>query len=202
MPKFRILASVVFFAATSLSLASARAECGDLKQFIKDETSGPDKFVDTFSFRRNHRADSVLMLVKESVQKGQLPKRWLFLNRGPTDTDYCVLSRGEEFGQYDDVHENASAAQFGSPGSGLPRCATSNADTPASEKVRAWANRELGHSIILYTVAEKTSGFQFVISDDQDWIIIEDHKDSPQTSCFFDRGTDVFMRFNITVVQP
>ena len=40
-----------------------------------------------------------------------------------------------------------------------------------------------------------------MISDDQDWIIIEDRKDNPQTSCFFDRGADVFMRFNITVVQ-
>jgi hypothetical protein len=202
VPKFRILASIVFFAAIGFSFGSAHAECGDLKQFIKDETAGPDKYVDTFSFRRNHRADSVLMLVKESVQKGQLPKRWLFLNRGPSDADYCVLSRGEKFGQHDDIHENAFAAQFGPPGSGFQRCATSDADTAASEKVRAWANRDLGHSIILYTVAEKTSGFQFVISDDQDWIIIEDRKDDPQVSCFFDRGTDVFMRFNITVVQP
>ena len=202
MPKFRIPASIVCFTLFGLSLGSAHAQCGDLKQFIKDETAGPDKYIDTFSFRRNHRADSVLMLVKESVQKGRLPKRWLFLHRGPTDTDYCVTSRGEEFGQYEDVHENAFAAQFGAPGSGLPRCATSDADTSASLAVRAWANRELGHSIILYTAAETTSGFQFMISDDQDWIIIEDRKDDPQTSCFFDRGTDVFMRFNITVVQP
>jgi hypothetical protein len=202
MPKFRILASMVFCAATGLSVAAAHAQCGDLKQFIKDETAGSDKYVDTFSFRRNHRADSVLMLVKDSVQKGQLPKRWLFLHRTEKDTDYCVMSRGEEFGQHEDVHENAFAAQFGLPGSGFKQCATSDADTPASLKVRAWANRDLGHSIILYTVADKTSGFQFVISDDQDWIIIEDRKDDPQTSCFFDRGTDVFMRFNITVVQP
>jgi hypothetical protein len=41
-----------------------------------------------------------------------------------------------------------------------------------------------------------------VISDDQDWIIIEDRKDNPQTSRFFDRGADVFTRFNITVVHP
>src|ERR1700678_4311525 len=93
MPRLRITTSMVFCVAMGFSLASAHAQCGDLKQFIKDETSGPDKYVDTFSFRKNHRADSVLMLVKESVQKGQLPKRWLFLNRGPTDTDYCVLSR-------------------------------------------------------------------------------------------------------------
>jgi hypothetical protein len=202
MPRFRIVASVVFCAAMALSLGAAHAQCGDLKQFIKDETAGSDKYVDTFSFRRNHRADSVLMLVKDSVQKGRLPKRWLFLNRTEKDTDYCVASRGEEFGQHDDAQENAFAAQFGPPGSGLERCATCDADTPASLKVRDWANRELGHSIILYTVAEKTSGFQFVISDDQDWIIIEDRKDNPQTSCFFDRGAHVFMRFNITVVQP
>src|SRR5271155_2527338 len=107
MPKFRILASIVFFAAIGFSLGSAKAECGDLKQFIRDETAGPDKYVDTFSFRKNHRADSVLMLVKDSVQKGRLPKRWLFLHRDPTDTDYCVLSRGEEFGQHDDIHDNA-----------------------------------------------------------------------------------------------
>ena len=67
------------------------------------------------------------------------------------------------------------------------------------EKVRAWANRDLGHSIILYTVAEKTSGFQFVISDDQDWIIIENDKDQ---SCFFDRGTDMVLRFNTTLINP
>ena len=45
-------------------------------------------------------------------------------------------------------------------------------------------------------------GFQFVIGDDQNWIIIEDESGRPQTSCYFDRGTDVFMRFNITVLNP
>ena len=93
MPRLRITTSMVFCVAMGLSLASAHAQCGDLKQFIKDETAGPDKFVDRFSFRRNHRADSVLMLVKDSVQKGRLPKRWLFLHRTEKDTDYCVASR-------------------------------------------------------------------------------------------------------------
>src|SRR5271163_1298158 len=74
MPRLRITTSMVFCVAMGLSLASAHAQCGELKQFIRDETAGPDKFVDTFSFRRNHRADSVLMLVKDSVQKGRLPK--------------------------------------------------------------------------------------------------------------------------------
>jgi hypothetical protein len=202
MPRFSRSAAIVFGAVIAVFTGPARADCGDLNKFIRTETAGPDKYVDTFSFRRNHRADSVLMLVKDTVEKGHLPKRWLFLHRGQTDTDYCVLSRGEAFGQHEDVHENTFAAQFGAPGSGLPRCATADDDNSGADKLRAWANRELGHSIILYTEAETTSGFQFVISDDQNWVIVEDHKDDPQTSCFFDRGTDVFMRFNITVVQP
>ena len=101
------------------------------------------------------------------------------------------------------LHENAFAAQFGPPGSGFPRCATSDADTPGfAEQSAPGPTANWDSSIILYTVAEKTSGFQFRDQRRQDWIIIEDRKDDPQTSCFFDRGTDVFMRFNITVVQP
>jgi len=56
MPRLRITTSMVFCVGMGLSLASAHAQCGDLKQF-RDETAGPDKFVDTFSFRRNDRAE-------------------------------------------------------------------------------------------------------------------------------------------------
>ena len=181
--------------------APAQAECKDLKQFIKDETAGAEKYVDTFSFRRNHKADSVLMLVKDSVEKGRLPKRWLFLHR-VEGADYCVAGRGEEFGQHEDRHENASANNFGPPGSGFPKCATSGAGLDAPAQLRNWANRELGSSIILYSASPDTSGFQFVIGDDQNWIIIEDQNETPRISCFYDRGTDVFMRFNNTVLQP
>ena len=189
-------------AALCLWAAPAGAECKDLKQFIKDETAGPDKYVDTFSFRRDHKADSVLMLVKDDVAKGRLPKRWLFLHRAPgSGTDYCVMGRGEEFGQHDDTPENVTANNFGPPGSGPPKCATSSAGVDAPTLLRAWANRELGHDIVLYTSGPETPGYQFVIADNQDWIIIEDQNERPRQSCYFDRGSDVFMRFNITVLN-
>jgi hypothetical protein len=202
MPIFPSSIAIGFGAAIWLFVAPARAECKDLQQFMKDETSGAEKYVDTFAFRNNHRSDSVLMLVKDTIEKGHLPKRWLFLHRDdPKSANLCVAGRGEGFGHYDDMHENASIAKFGPPGSTSPNCATATATTDASEVLREWANKALGESIILYTASRDTPGFQFVISRDRDWIIIEDQNENPKQSCFFDRGTDVFMRFNITVLQ-
>ena len=187
--------STLLAAALCLSDAAAAAECKDLKQFIRDETAGAEKYVDTFSFSRDHRPDSVLMLVKATMEKGHLPRRWLFLHRDDLNsTDLCVQGRGEEFGRHDDRHENASAPNFGPPGSGFPRCAAS------SDALRDWANRELGDSILVYAASKDTPGFQFVIGDDRDWIIIE--YSGNQQSCYFDRGADVLTRFNITVIQP
>ena len=202
MSRYRLSTVLALFTAFCMFSAPAAAQCQDLKQFIKEETAGAEKYVDIFSFRHDHRADSVLMLVKDTTEKGHLPKRWLFLHRDNANSeDLCLHGRGEEFGQHDDLHENGSANNFGPPGSGFPLCVTSTAQLQASEALRDWANRELGHSIILYTASKETSGFQFVIADDRDWIIGEDRNDQQQ-SCYFDRGTDVLMRFNITVIKP
>ena len=184
----------------ALSPVLARAECAPLRDFIKQETQGDDKYVDTFSFRRDHRADSVLMLVKHTIERGHLPDRWLFLHRDdPASPGYCVVSRGVAFGQHEDMPENASANAFGPPASGLPRCAASNADFTASEQLRLWANRELGASSILYVATPDGPGFQFLIAQNQDWIIIEDDADK---SCLYDRGADIMLRFNTTLINP
>jgi hypothetical protein len=182
-----------------LAPALAHAECMELRNFIKQETKGDDKYVDTFAFRRDHRADSVLMLVKHTVERGHLPDRWLFLHRDdPKSPAYCVVGRGVTFGQHEDTPESASANNFGPEGSGLPRCATSNADFTAAEQLRYWANRELGNSSILYVAAPDAPGFQFVLADNQDWIIIEDESDK---SCLYDRGTDLMLQFNTTLLR-
>jgi len=135
--------------------------------------------------------------------KGLLPKRWLFLHReAEKGTDFCVVGRGEEIGHREDGETSAAARIFGPPGSGFPHCATSTEKFEGADVLRDWAVKEMGKSIVLTTASPNTSGFQFVISNTQDWIIIEDRNERPQTSCFFDRGTDVFMRFNITVINP
>ena len=175
----------------------AHAECGAVRDFIAKETTGEDKFADTFYFRREHRADSVLLLIKHSVDRGHLPSRWIFLHKDdPKAQDYCIVSRGVVFGQHQNMPENASADNFGPEGSGFPRCTKGNAEFSAPELLRNWANRELGDSSILYTASPNGPAFQFLIAEDQDWIIIQDDADK---SCLFDRGTDIMLRFNITL---
>ena len=97
------------------------------------------------------------------------------------------------------MSENGSADNFGPPGSGFPSCATNSKDFTAQEQLRFWANRELGESNILYVAKPDGSGFQFLFTDDQDWIIIEDQKDK---SCFYDRGPDLSLKFNTKLINP
>jgi hypothetical protein len=190
----------LFLALAFLLLPNlAYAECLSLGDFVKQETTGDDKYVDTFSFRRDHRADSVLMLIKHTTEKGHLPTRWLFLHRDdPKALTYCVVSRGVTFGQHQDMPENGSGNEFGPAGSGYPRCATDNKDFTAQEQLRDWANRDLGASVILYTASTDGPGFQFLFTEAQDWIIVEDEKNQ---SCFYDRGTDLMLRFNTTAMR-
>ena len=189
-----------FFFALVFAPATAFAECQDLRDFIKQETAGQDKYVDTLGFRREHHTDSVLMLVKTSVEKGRLPQRWLFLHRDDSlSQTYCLVSRGVAFGQHQDMAENGSAENFGAPGSGLPRCAKDSRDFSAQEQLRYWANRELGQSSILYVGTPDGPGFQFLFTNDQDWIIIQDEKDQ---SCFYDRGPDMTLKFNTKLINP
>jgi hypothetical protein len=181
--------------------ARASPECKGLRDFMRDEGAGQRKYVDSFQFRKNRRGDSVLLLFKDTVEKGVLPKQWLFLHRPSTDmTGYCVAGRGEGFGQHDDRPQDIYAGEFGEEGSGHPRCATSNAYRDARAVLRASADRALGEGVIvLFTEGLTGPGFQFAIGTDHDWVIIQDDADIPKTSCFFDSGTDVLMRFNNTV---
>ena len=191
----------IYLAPLFLGLATpAFADCMELRDFIKQETAGPDKFVDTLGFRHDHRTDSVLMLVKTTTEKGRLPQRWLFLHRDdPKSQSYCLVSRGVTFGQHQDLAENSSGDNFGPEGSGLPRCGKGDKDFSAQEQLRYWANRELGTSSILYVASPDGPGFQFLFTDNQDWIIIEDDKTQ---SCFYDRGPDMILRFNTTLIHP
>ena len=194
------LAAALAFASFCLMSAPSHAECKDIVAFIHVETAGPDKFVDTFSFRKDHRGDTLLMLVKDTIEKGHLPKRWLLLKRAPTGADFCVVSRGTEVGQHDDEPQKIYSDKFGPPGSGHQQCAVTNAQAAAPTRLRAWANSELPGAIVLYTVSPDGPGYQFVIGTERDWIIIEDRKEVPAKSCFYDRGTDVMMRFNKTTI--
>jgi len=203
MLELRISVFALICAAGLVGSAPARAaaECKALRDFERAEAGDQRKYVDSFQFRKNRRGDSVLLLFKDTIERGIPPKQWLFLHRpSPDMTDYCVAGRGEGFGQHDDKPEQIYAGEFGVEGSGHPRCATTTAEMDAGDALRASANRALGEGVIvLYTEGLDGPGFQFAIGTDHDWMIIQDNADQPRTSCFFDSGTDVLMHFNNTI---
>ena len=174
--------------------------CPDLYELIEKLAVEPTKYFDTFTFQKEGRGDSILLLLKKGPGSGQKVQGWLFLNRVEKDTNnFCVKGEGDGFGLLADTHDNASEKRFGMPGSGYARCATFNKILPPSMVVRMWANRELGQSTIFYGESKSTSGFDFLISKDNHWIIIEDEKkEGSQASCYFERGSGILIHQDLT----
>lgn len=188
--------------------AAAADECKELANFEHDEAAaiGGAKYYDTFMFRKDQRGDNVLLLFKDSTERGKPPKHWLYVRRPQPDvTGYCLVARGsgETFTYHDDKPEKLYAADFGFPGSQHPRCAASRPGVPAPAVLRGWANRTLGEDDAVFDVhTPDQGGYQFAIAQDQNWIIIRDNADDPETSCLYDLGPDVFMRFDRRVPAP
>jgi hypothetical protein len=123
------------------------------------------------------------------TQKGNNAK-WLIASRfSPERPDiYCVQATGSRVELLKSLHESKFSEQFGMPGSNNPRCG-SLGDPLQSLKVRAWASRELGDSLILglSEPAPKMPNFTLLLSKTDGYWILLDEK--PQaTTCYFDRG--------------
>ena len=193
-----------FALLVAVAPAYAASECKDLREFTRDEAAAVGaKYVDSFTFRRDLRGDNVLLLFKDTIEQGTPPKHWLFLNRPSPDAGgFCAMGRGETFTYHDDKPEKLYAGDYGLPGSQRPQCATSSPGISAPDVLRAYANRTLGEDMVFDASAPGAGGFQFAIAQDQNWIIIRDNADVPETSCLYDQGPDVFMRFNNTIPAP
>ena len=114
--------------------AQAAAECKDLKQFIKDETAGRAEICRYFH------------LPEESPRRQRASALQGHDREGPAAEALAVPQssarpRHATFASSDGARNSAStrtctrmtyADEFGAPGSGFPRCATSSANAPAS----------------------------------------------------------------------
>lgn len=197
------LSTIVVSLSMPLQVHADALKCKNLFDLIRNEAVEPTKFFDTFTFKKEGRGDNILLLLKDSPPPGTHVKRWLFLTRFDKDSlDFCVNGQGEGFGQLSDMHDNATEEKFGMPGSGYTRCASFKEQLPPSLIVRLWANRELGPSTIFFTESKAASSFDFLISNDNHWIIIEDKRNGDtRSSCYFDRGSGVSIQQNLTVAK-
>ena len=188
----------VLFLLTGIVRATAEntdaPKCGEGIQLIREYATAYGPMFDGFEFQKDDNAVIILVLLRSSINAKV--RKWALLVRPPNEpTGYCVAAKGEGVGQLADMHNNNSEKRFGMPGSGEPRCSSNN-EPVGSLAVRWWANRELGESTIMYTESSTSNDYMYLISKDNNWIIIKSQHDQALTSCYLNRGQSVKIYLN------
>ena len=166
-------------------------------RFHQTGDGGRTTNMSTCSFRQDHRGDSVLMLVKNTTERGRPPQRWLFLHRD--DRGRGLFLRDEPRRGFRPARGHAGERvrrQFRRRARAAALRDRSRGSSGAGA-LRYWANRELGDDSMLYTASPDGPGFQF--SSPTIRTGSSSRTRSTTESCFYDRGTDVMLRFNTTI---
>lgn len=117
-------------------------------------------------------------------------RRWVLATRHSAERPdlYCIDGVGSRVDVLASLHDSNFNEPFGLPGSNHPRCGKKG-DPLEGLKVRAWASRELGESLILSFDEAKTGGPTYVLlmsNTDDYWIMLQ--KRATETTCYRDRG--------------
>jgi hypothetical protein len=144
---------------------------------------------DAFQLKRNNQAWHILL-----VQDGEpsINKMWLLFSRDSMERPeiYCLSGQGNTIEQLSSIHSNKFDVdgRYGMPGSGHPRCASSK-DFWDRIKIRSWANKELGDSLVFSLnkdIHTHTSFTMLLSKKDAYWILLDEDNSNP--TCYFDRG--------------
>ena len=131
-----------------------------------------------------------LIFTQKSADTGSPSRNWLLATRHSVERPdlYCVDGVGTRVEVLASLHDANFNDRFGLPGSNNPRCGT-RGDPLEGVKVRGWASRELGESLILSLDEAKYAGATFVLlasKMDDSWILLQ--KRQGETTCYRDRG--------------
>lgn len=180
--------------AALTSLLSAPASAADRCLAI-DELLGKELQKiggrDWFAIQLNKNAQSWYLLFEQSGPDGnriENPK-WLVTSRhseGRPDL-YCVVGEGTGTEPLASLHQSKFEDRFGMPGSGHPRCG--GTDVLDGLKVRAWASRELGESVIIAYEGGAKADYTLLMGEGDHWVLLDSKKGGG--TCYHDRGEGV-----------
>lgn len=112
---------------------------------------------------------------------------WVLAARQDQPEIYCIKGRGTRIDVLVSLHDTNFNDPFGLPGSGSPRCGRAG-DPLEGIKVRGWASRELGDSLILSLDDGKPATFVLLLSKAGGyWTLLR--KATGETTCYHDRGS-------------
>jgi hypothetical protein len=143
----------------------------------------------TFQLKRDGEVRHLVFTQWDAPSSSPSTAKWLVASRhGPERPDYCIQATGDEVQPLVSLHDTNFSEPFGMPGSNYPRCGKRD-DPLQSVKVRAWASRELGDSLVLALLGAAPNTPNFILlmaKTNNHWVLIDQ---KPQTaSCYYDRG--------------
>lgn len=131
------------------------------------------------------------VIFSKKVADTKSPTRtWVLTTRHSAELPdlYCIEGVGSRVDVLASFHDSNFDDRFGLPGSNYPRCGKRD-DPLEGLKVRAWANRELGESLILSLDDVRSGGATYVLlmsKTDDYWIMLQ--KRATESTCYRDRG--------------
>ncbi len=130
---------------------------------------------------------------------------WRLLERQGESLTYCLIGAGNTIELLSDTRGIKSTEKYGLPGSGHKRCTENSDGILAPQKIRGWANKELGKSNIQYFNSDIGNNDFTLINNIEGqggkypWILLNSQKNNPSSVCYYDRGDDITFQKNIAI---
>jgi hypothetical protein len=137
-----------------------------------------------------------LIFSQKTFDPSSTARKWVVAARHSAERPdvYCIVGVGLRVGVLASLHDSMLEERYGLPGSNYPRCGKRD-DPLEGFKVRAWASRELGDSLILSLDDAQIGNPTFVLlmsKIDNHWIMLQ--KRPEESTCYRDRGNFHHMR--------
>jgi hypothetical protein len=131
-----------------------------------------------------------LIFTQKTSDSTSAARVWVLASRLSADRPevYCIEGIGSRVDVLASLHDSKFDEKFGMPGSNNPRCGP-RGDALEGLKVRGWASRELGESLILSLDDPRQGAASHVLlmsKIDNHWVLL--NKRAGSTTCYLDRG--------------
>lgn len=189
---------IMWLIATPNTTYAGDRDCVGLHNLFNELEEHGGKTWFGFQLKKNEEVWYLVFTQKNEQHSDN--EQWAIYTRFSKDRPdiYCILGKGIFVEPLRSLHDTSFVQKYGMPGSGYPRCGEDIKDPLESLRVRSWANRELGDSIILSLNSNDGTSYVLLMSRyDGFWILLDRKPD--HTTCYFDRGERSDMRnINIT----
>jgi hypothetical protein len=201
--KLILLASCFFLLAPCAANDKFTQKCGDGSEMMMYALRDVHSENSSFSLKRSGVAHYVLIVSTVDMQKNDeksgLFAPWRLLERQPQSSNYCLIAAGNRIEALLSFEYAGPRKKYGIPGSGHQRCSDGH-DVMDAIDVRLWANKELGESFTLHLNSEiGDKNFTYLMSNDRHWILLDQSKKTISEVCYYARGEEVTIRYNISM---